>query len=385
MPEDGGDTKRMPHTPIENSSLSNDKHRQARRFLIPVPSLGVPRSWQVGKVTFHPAEMAVELIPAIPGLDEEVENILTSHPNGSIAEIWSETDIGPTADVVRASLDALRLLLLIKRQATSTHFGLQGEILDSRIEYVAITGGQIHVGGAHTGSFTGFTFDEAAVDFWCESEELQFLNLALSSPASNGHRRAIKGVRLLSRAALENQADLKILGVMSALEAWLGERSGGPQTYNLARRATWLSCRGYEGSLCNRKPPACPYILLSPSCSNSLRRLRWLKDNATDPRYRAWQCTDWHRFSEWYGARSEAAHGGDPAKVDMKTARKAEYWVVKYLTLPILDWLDKHPENPVADLDEKFKGPEPVGWSDMLEAIDREDPTPPSVFLRGDQ
>ena len=202
---------------------------------------------------------------------------------------------------------------------------------------------------------------------------------------SDGQRRAVRGVRLLSRAALEHQADLKILGVMSALEAWLGKQSKGSQTYSLARRATWLSCRGYEGSLCNREPPACPYIRLSPDHHTNRRRLCWLKKNAKDIRYRAWQCTDWHQFNEWYDVRSGATHGGDPAEVDMKKARKAEYWVVKYLSLPILAWLGKHPQDPVTDLDEKFSGPAPVGWSDMLEAMDREDSSPPSVFLRGDQ
>ena len=318
--------------------------------------------------------------PAVPGFDKDVENILTSQPKGSIAEVWSEADIGATADIVRASLDALRLLLLIQCHTMSAHFGLQGEILDSRIEYVAFIGGKSLVGGTHTGNFTGFTFDEAALDYWCESNELQFLSSALSAPVSDGQRRAVRGVRLLSRAALEHQPDLKILGVMSALEAWLGKRNEGPQTYNLARRATWLSCRGYEGSLCSRKPPACPYIRLSPDCNINRKRLRWLKDNATKLRYRGWQCTDWHQFNEWYDARSEAAHGGDPAEANTKKARKAEYWVVKYLSLPILDWLDKHPEDPVADLDEKFAGPEPVGWSDMLHALDRERYLPTRYF-----
>ncbi len=58
----------------------------------------------------------------------------------------------------------------------------------------------------------------------------------------------------------------------------------------------------------------------------------------------------------------------------------AEYRVVHYLVEPILDWLRKHPQDPVAALEEAIDAIEdPAGWQMMVNALDSTEPpeTPP--------
>jgi hypothetical protein len=54
---------------------------------------------------------------------------------------------------------------------------------------------------------------------------------------------------------------------------------------------------------------------------------------------------------DWYDTRSEILHGGTSHDLTTKDADAAEYWILHYLTTPILNWLTTHPDNPINDLE----------------------------------
>ncbi len=213
------------------------------------------------------------------------------------------------------------------------------------------------------------------LDAWTNSDAFQqFLGTAIANPsASDATRRASIGAQLFSRAAVEQRADIKMLGIVASLEAWLLHRNGGRQTLRLARHVSWFGCGRHENDLCGRGRPICPYLRLEPGRDN--QRLNTLRDLGNA--YAAWRCSEWHRVMDWYDARSDAAHGGDPTDVDPKYADSAEFWVARYLAEPILDWLRSHPDNPVGDLETELDSvPEPAGWAAMIRALDADPPAP---------
>ena len=314
-------------------------------------------------------------VTLLPGF-LSVEEVLTSSANGSVAEVRGEIEIQEAVDAVRGSLEALRLLLLVRRHASTGQFALPGEVFSSKVSYVLVRNRLSAAGFVLYGDLPGFRFSEESIEYWEGSGEFQFIDAALKHTASEGARRALTGLRLLSRAALEHRADLKILGVISALEAWLGTSGRGPQTLMLVRRATWLSCRRNEDGFCSREPPACPYVVLSPERKQDKGHLTWLKENRENPQYSGWLCSEWHDFNDWYAARSKFAHGGLPSEADLAMARRAEYWIA-HLALPILRWLRDHQCNPIGDLDEALtEGRESKGFLSVRTALENRAPSP---------
>lgn len=362
--------------------MSADDDRQPPvRYLVPVEGLKVPGPWPVGRVTFHPGPAGEELIRDSPPFDvkddfirDRVLGILASAKDGSIAEVPGGQEIDTAIDEVRGALDGLRLLQLARRTTRTTSFGLPGDVYRSRIDYIAIWDNSAP-GGRFRGSGIGWRFGQESYDEWCTSPAFQFLSAALADPAaSEGAHRAAVGAQLLARAAAEHRPDLKMLGVASALEAWLLRRQPGAQTLRLARHVTWFGCGRPENSLCGRDRPICPYLHLQPDEGHDHRRLKVLRDlgNAYGP----WRCSEWHQVMDWYDARSHVAHG-DPTAVETKYAESAEYWVVHYLMEPILEWLHEHPDDPVGVLEAELAAvDDPDGWQAMLDALDATEPPP---------
>jgi hypothetical protein len=363
-------------------------NRPPERYLIPIATLGVPDRWSVGSTVFHPGDRARELIAGTPPADSPdgfiettVHNILDAAVHGSIAEVSTADDFNQALDAVRAGMSALRLFKLSRATFRETTFGLPGEIEASVIEYVAVWD-RAAFGASRRGSATGWTFDQQALDDWNASSAFQYLSTAIRDPtADDGSRRAVRGALLLDRAALEHRPDLKMLGFASALEAWLLQRSAGPQTLRLARHVSWFGCGAHDNNLCGRARPICPYLHLSPDGKHDRKRLDTLR--VLGNTYPAWRCSEWHRVMDWYDARSDAAHGR-PDAVDPKHAREAEFWISHYLLEPILLWLRDHHDDPVSDLEELLDAnADPANWAAMLQAIDAPAPAPMPPLSNG--
>lgn len=362
--------------------MSEGAPNPPERFLIPIPSLGVPGAWAVGRCTFHPGHEGEALISNAPPFSTKddwnetaVREVLASAADGSVAEIHGVSDIDSAIEAVQASLDALRVFLLGRRTTHTTLFGLPGELFESRIDYVAVWK-QSAVGGKYRGDYAGYMFTQTDLDDWEASETFQFVHRALNGEIeSDAARRAVLGLQLLSRGALEHQSDLKVVGLMAALEAWLMVRSTGPQTFRLARRIAWFGCGMHGDDLCGRDRPACPYIRLSPDRRDDRRRIEQLRTLGES--HIEWECSEWHQVLAWYDARSDGAHGQGPAAVDEQEASSAEFWILHYLAPAILEWLRRNPVDPIAHLDAAMdQTVEPTGWEQMLAALDAD--TPPA-------
>jgi hypothetical protein len=364
---------------MSTMSAGKKEKRPPECRLIPIEGLRVPRPWKIGRVVIHPGTAGRELIRGSPPfesegdfIEERVLEILDSAHESSLAEIRGVGEIDDAIEAVRASLDALRLFHLARRTTYTTSFGLPGDLHQSRIEYIAIWERSAY-GARFRGDPAGWAFSLDDVEDWSNSSGFQFLGAALAEEGPNeGARRATIGAQLFARAATEHRGDLKMLGFVSALEAWLLRRQQRSQTLRLARHVSWFGCGRHDNSLCGRDRPVCPYLHLSPDRRDDRRRLGALRGLGNS--YAPWRCSEWHRVMDWYDARSDVAHG-DPTSVDPKQADRAEYWIAHYLAEPILDWLGTHAEDPIGELERVLdRIDEPAGWQAMLAALDADNP-----------
>jgi hypothetical protein len=275
--------------------------------------------------------------------------------------------------MVRASISALRLFQLARRRSTEPRsFGLPGDLHSSVIEYVAVWENAA-MGAIHQGHYAGWTFTPESYDDWQRSPAFQFLSVALCDPdRDEGTSRAVAGMLLLDRAAVEYRSDLKMIGFSSALEAWLLRRVSGSQTMRLARHTAWFGCGAHNGDLCGRARPICPYLHLSPASKIDRVRITTLRELGNT--HTAWRCSEWHRVMDWYEARSNAVHG-DLTAVDKKHADEAEYWISHYLAEPILLWLRDNPADPITALEQLLdSNVDPSNWHQMISALDAKPP-----------
>lgn len=345
--------------------------RPPSKILIPVPSLTVPEPWRVGSVILHPSRSARELIADTPPFDSQdgslaqaVHEVLDSSADGSIAEVPGALDIHQALDALRSSLSVLRLFQASRRSWTETTFGVGGDARTEVIRYVSIWE-RSAPGGTVEGHFTGYTFERKALDDWQQSDAFQYLSEALVDQSDEGRRRAVRGALLFDRAALEHSPDLRMLGFASALEAWFHGGERGPKKYRLARHVAWFGCGAHNGDLCGRARPICPYLHLKPTEQRRLLTLRGLGNT-----YTAWRCSEWHRVTDWYDARSAVAHGG-LNEVSEKEADQPEFWISHYLAEPILLWLRDHSTDPTGELQRLLDSqPDPAGWAAMCSALD---------------
>jgi hypothetical protein len=335
-------------------------------FYTPIPGLTVVTPWHVGPVTFMPVD---------EGLAEVESANRESQPLTGFSDSVREANAGAiarteTADKdaaferVASAVDVLRIFQHVHYYTSKLpHFGMPGDLPSAGAIY-AVTGGERPgYGYGHRGEFVGWTFSDAAV--WPSDATFNAVASAIGDDgAREGMRRALIGIESLSAALVEQRPTLKMVGLVTALEAWLLPRTTIAQTYRLARSAAFFGCGGHSGDLCGRARDTCLYLSLEPDAKADRAQLKRLRDHRDVP----WLCSEWNRVVDWYDVRSDVVHGAGP-RISTRQADQSLFWVLRYLARPILDWLVTHPTSPVDDLDQAMHAlPRSPDWERLLGA-----------------
>lgn len=320
------------------------------RFLIPIAGLRVPSAWTIGPVVVRPSDdVRAELDREFgdrPGR-EPFEELLAEQQAGAIADL-DAADHDHAIDVVAKAVDVLRVFQHVQHWTSAlTQFGLSGDLSRGVIPYAELGDERRGYGFTTRGEHLGWAFvddeewNSASLFHWVAS------GIDAASP-TEAQRRALIGVQLVSQALVEQRAAFKMVGLVTALEAWLLPRHRGSQTYRLARAIAYFGCGRHDNNLCGRDRDTCPYLALDPGMPNEAKELKRLRDRGnTDVR---WRCSEWHRVVDWYDLRSDIVHGAGP-EIEPRDASNSLFWVVRYLTVAILEWLEAHPHDPIAALD----------------------------------
>ena len=215
-------------------------------YAVPIEGLTVDRVWLVGPVKVCPPETVegmisgVEVLPPVQGLVDQVLGVDSQVP-GAVA-IVRRRDDAQVLPMVRAAVDLLRFFQHLRSHSShNTMFGLPGEVSRSFIPYLERRDDYVTAGFRADGEPLGWTFQGEDHEAWLASEHLQWVSEAIGEPhPTDGQRRALLGVRLLSRAILEPDPSTRVFLNVVALEAMLLERNRSAQTYTLA---VWRTCR----------------------------------------------------------------------------------------------------------------------------------------------
>jgi hypothetical protein len=318
------------------------------RFLVPVEGLTLDASLQVGPVTIHNAETVANRLAAHidhPSLAESpsVAETTAQLKRWSAAEVEAP-DIDGAFRIVRDVVDLLRVFMESRAMFQTAKFGLPGDVRALHFHYVDLDKPN-SLGYRNPGDIVGSGFSPESRQALASSRLAELANLAASPNPPPGPARAMLAVRLLSRAVLEENPALKLLSTVIAIETLLG----GGKTYQLARRAAYLTCGAPEGDLCGRQRPTCPFLTLDPSDEPSRRQIQRLEDAAClDIRER---CSEWLDFVNRYKDRSGIAHGDPNFNVSVEDADKDLFWALHYLVPTALEWLLDHPADPAGALE----------------------------------
>ena len=318
------------------------------QFFVPIQALTVEFTMDVGPVQVRPAvevltELRGKLSPA-PYL-EPFEEVIDEQAAGAIASVVA-SDLDIAVDLVVQAVDVLRVFQHMRYGTDHLpHFGIAGDVGHGTLAYAQVGERSGH-GFSHRGQFLGWTFNDPQA--WEEAAVVRAVAAGIGlTDQSEGHRRALVGLQLLSQAVIEQRPALKMVELVSALEAWLLPREKGGQTYRLARAVSFFNCGRHAGDLCGRTRDTCPYLELDPRDRDNLKRLKALRDRGSTP---PWLCSEWHRVVDWYDVRSDIVHGAGPI-IRMKEVSNAVFWVYRYLAEPVLEWLTTHHQDPIGDLD----------------------------------
>jgi hypothetical protein len=318
------------------------------RFLIPVEGLQLQSPWRVGPVVLQdPLSVDVLLRSQLDlspgpgaGFHRQTFDLLR---RWSAAEV-DAYDLDGAVGVVRDVLDLLRVFQQTRSNGNPPTFGLPGDVRLTHLRYVRVdaTGG---VGFSHTGGLVGAGFADGEREHWAAARFAEAAELVGCADLSPGPAHLMLGVRLLSQAVLEPRPPMRLLATVIATETLLGRG----KTYQLARRAAFLTCGRPEGNLCGRTRPACPFLTLDPTDKGDLVRLKTLESQArADPGAR---CSEWLDFVGRYDDRSGIAHGELGRHVPEQDADSDLYWATHWLLPAALPWLLDHPGDAVGDLD----------------------------------
>lgn len=341
----------------------------ATTFIVPIEGLTVSAPWQVGAVRISPPDQLPALdvaravsqgSPAQGIFDQDVAEMKCN----ALAEVEA-VNIDSALDVIEDAVDVLRVYQQARALTQCATFGLPGDTYRSRVFYAQV-GERTGFGGLARGEFLGWTFTEANLADFSTSTAFRFVADAVGvATPSEGARRALLGVELLSQAIMTHRPGLKLFGVVQALEAMLLRGDGGPKKLSLARYVAFFGCGSVEGDLCGRQRPTCPYLALDPASDRDGKKLRELKERSDADHW--WRCSEWQQVVQWYDLRNRAAHG-EGRLVELKDASTAEYWVLHYLLEPILEWLRLHQEEPVEALEQAVAAlPDPPDWETLAE------------------
>ncbi|MCA1706944.1 MAG: hypothetical protein LC808_28240 [Actinobacteria bacterium] len=362
----------MSRTGLERANLDAVP---SSRFMLPVEGLAVPSTWPVGVVRIEPIEnVADELRDATAVVPSELARDFEEVK--AVATLQAE-DVDEAVELTTAALGVLRVYqhtwAAMQGQLKPTGFGLPGEVNRASVTY-AQRGERSGFGWRMVGGTVGFTFVHPARVDWDNSIGFQFLAGAVGAVnASEGQRRAVLAADLLSQSILSGRPAAKIISVVQALEALLLPRSREPQTFRLARYVAYFGCALSDNSLCGRDRPTCMYLANDPGKEPDRAPLKaWQKRADADSR---WRCSEWESTLDLYATRSALVHGED-CRIDLSVSRRAEYRVLRWLLVPILEWLHAHPDNPAGDLEAALAAlPEPPDWEARFNAA--ASPVPP--------
>jgi len=355
------------------------------RYIFPIDTLKVDQPWHVGNVVIYPGSELPGLIASAPArggaggsYQKSVDEMVSACRDRSVAVVRAGNleSVDDALDAVRTALDILRLFQSGRSRARTTWFSLPGELYQANIEYLA-TGATTAVGQMFRGKYSGWSFGSESHREWLASAGYQFLSNAAANPTANeACRRAILSVRLFSRAAAEHRPDLKIVGIVGAMEALLVDHTqSGGKSFALARYVAWFTCHLPDQPACGRDQEMCAAVFIRPE---KFKRLKVLRQLGNSSKY--WQCHQWRSVCDWYDNRSLAAHGDDPHGVGIGPGDQAEYHFSHYLIEPVLAWFAAHLIDPIGDLQRDIDSrPSPSAWTAVIAAMDRGDLVPPWV------
>jgi len=340
------------------------------RFILPVEGLSVPSAWTVGVVRLEPIQNVEDQLRAAEA--EAPSQLARGFEGIQTVAALDATDLDEALLLTAAALGVLRAFQhawsVKAGHLRPTGFGLPGEVSRASITYAA-RGERSGFGWRLLGGAVGFTFTDAAQEDWNRSVAFQFLAGAVGAARpSEGQRRALLAADLLSHSILSHRPATKIISVVQALEALLLPRSRGPQTFRLARYVAFFGCGLPEQSLCGRHRSTCMYLAHDPAEKADRNALAvWQTRADADPR---WRCSEWEAALDLYDTRSALVHG-ENRPVDLAEGRRAEYWVARWLLVPILEWLREHPDDPAGDLEAALKAlPAPADLEAQFNAAD---------------
>jgi hypothetical protein len=239
--------------------------------LVPIEGLTLTEPWDLGPIRLHAAASldAVLASTAAGLLDHQVigkvsREIVEEIRQGTAAQV-DAPDIDAALDRVTMATDILRVFQKVQYNTSKTAmFGLPGQLYRSTIRYITL-GEQGSLGSRNRGEALGFTLGQEARTAWNDSAIFPGLAaLVGADPTTDGHRRALVGVQLLSQAILEHRPAFKILNLIIGLESMLLERRRQSQGFRLARRASYFTCGRWNNSMCGRHRPSGQVLALDP-------------------------------------------------------------------------------------------------------------------------
>lgn len=335
------------------------------RFSIPIEGLKTAAEWTLGAVRLVPAGELQSRFhsPAATDIFLEAFGKATGNDHhGAIAEADADS-LEEALQLVGQAVDVLRVLQHVRYGSVQlTHFGLAGEITRNSIPYMEMSDTSDRYGWCFRGPATGWNFSDESP--WDGFPGIRWTaSLVGSDDLTDGERRALVGIESLSQAILERRPALKMVLLVTALEAWLLPRRSSGQTFRLARAVSYFSCGRHAGELCGRDRDTCPYLGIDPSAAGGPARLKQLRQSGAAP---PWRCAEWHRVVDWYDMRSDIVHGAGPT-ISKSDADNAVYWVYRWLAEPVLEFLSGHVHDPIGALETALDSlPEMPDWEERL-------------------
>lgn len=161
------------------------------------------------------------------------------------------------------------------------------------------------IGFSRQGEHPGWTFSND--EDWRRAPVFEWVGQAIGrADATEAQRRALIALESLSKAIIDQRLTMKMVQVVTVLEALLLDDKRTGQTFTLARHVAYFGCGRQDNNLCGRSRETCPYLELDPAVEKDLRKRKRLRTRGAQP---PWRCSEWHQVVDWYDLRSEILHG----------------------------------------------------------------------------
>ncbi len=346
---------------------------KALRLVLPVPHLNVTRVWDVGRVRFHPAGTASDLLAAArtgapasgPGWYADLVDAKgVEFDQSTLAEV-TVTDIGEALSLVTDAVAVLRVVQRLQHPMVDVRaqtFGLPGQVTAATVHYLDLTATPA-MGWRRLGAVPGWTLTDACHDAWTGDAVFRFLNEALTQPEPSRtslQRRALVAIDLFNQAWLSWQPDVALMNSAMALEVLLGEPSDRAKKFRIARRVSYFVCGWPNERYPDGQRLLCPYLTL-PLDNNgfpgtALRQLINEVESGTAPNM---FCSQFFDVLDLYDARNTIVHAGRLG-ISAGEEGQATWYLASWLLRPVLTWFAEHPAAELADLDAEIASPPPT-------------------------